>query len=127
MLVEKLWILTRCDCLVRYNALDIRHAAIANFNCVAVEYFVQTTCRWEVFIEKLQEIPRDVGFNGFAERGVEPNVSLAPSFQPTFQSVKTNIARNFLQLLDKHFPPIQVVCTKYSTTTQLKLAIAACL
>jgi hypothetical protein len=23
-----------------------------------------------VFIEKLQEIPRDVGFNGFAERGL---------------------------------------------------------
>ena len=49
-------------------------------------------------------------------------------FNPTFsKSVKTNIARNFLQLLDKHFPPIQVVCTKYSTATQLKLATAACL
>jgi hypothetical protein len=35
-----------------------------------------------VCIEKLQEIPRDVGFNGFAERGIEPdNVSLAPSFR----------------------------------------------
>ena len=39
--------------VARYNALYIRHAAVANFNCVAVEYFVQTTCRWEVFIEKL--------------------------------------------------------------------------
>jgi hypothetical protein len=67
--------------VARYNALYIRHAAIAKFNCVTVEYFVQRTCRWEVFIEKLQEIPRDVGSNGFAERGVEPDtVSLAPSF-----------------------------------------------
>ena len=36
-----------------HNVLYIRHAAVANFNCVAVEYFVQRTCTWEVFIEKL--------------------------------------------------------------------------
>jgi hypothetical protein len=38
--------------VARYNALYIRHAAVANFNCVAVEYFVQTTCRWEVFMAR---------------------------------------------------------------------------
>ena len=47
----------------------IKHAACANFKCVSVEYLVQKTCRWEVFMEKLQEIPSDVGFNGFAKRG----------------------------------------------------------
>jgi hypothetical protein len=68
--------------VARYNALYIRQAAIANFNCVKVEYFVQRTCRWDVFIERLQEIPRNVGFNGFAERWVEPgNVSLTASFR----------------------------------------------
>ena len=43
--------------VARYNALYIRQSAIANFNCVTVEYFVQRTCRWDVFIERLQEIP----------------------------------------------------------------------
>ena len=48
-------------------------------------------------------------------------------FNPPFsKSVKTNIARNFLQLLDKHFPPTSRL-HKISTATQLKLATAACL
>lgn len=56
--------------MARDNVLYIGHTAIACFNCVSVEYFMQRARRWEMLIEKLQEISSDVGFNGFAERGL---------------------------------------------------------
>ena len=46
-------------------------------------------------------------------------------FNPPFsKNIKTNIARNFLDLVDTHFP-LATNCTKFSTETQLRLATVA--
>ena len=54
------------------NGCHIRHATVANFNAVAVEYRVEFMIRWEVFIQEPQKLFTYIGRNVVAKGGVKP-------------------------------------------------------
>ena len=46
-----------------YNGCHIRHATVANFDAVAVEYRVEFMVRWEVFIQEPQKFFTYIGLD----------------------------------------------------------------
>ena len=54
------------------NGCHIRHATVANFDAVAVEYRVEFMVRWEVFIQEPQKFFTYIGRNVVAKGWVKP-------------------------------------------------------
>ena len=54
------------------DGCHIRHATVANFDTVAVEYRVEFMVRWEAFIQELQKFFTYIGRNIVAKGGVKP-------------------------------------------------------
>lgn len=48
------------------------HASVTNFNCLAIEYFVQRVVRREMEIQESKKFFSHVRFDGVAEWGVKP-------------------------------------------------------
>ena len=46
-----------------YDVLYVRHAAVTDFDSIPVKYLMQRISSWKVFIEELEEISSDVGFD----------------------------------------------------------------
>ena len=55
-----------------YNGLDVLGAAVADFDLVSVEDFVQLMLLWEMEVDEGQELLSNVGSDGSTERGIIP-------------------------------------------------------
>ena len=51
---------------------DVGHAAVAQLDCVPVEYFVEVVVAWEVSVQYIEELAANVGGDVGAEGWVEP-------------------------------------------------------
>ena len=81
----------------------------------------------------LRASPQDSNFQADLQHADPPNEASSQRkqrriniiwFNPTFsKSIKTNIGRSFLQLIDKHFP-FRINCTLFSTEIQSRSATA---
>ena len=55
------------------NSLYVRHATVAQFESVSVEYFLQFVASREAFIDKAQKLSSYLGFDVLVVRRIEPD------------------------------------------------------